>query len=1577
MSSPKKGSPAKGGGGTPSSYKSQVKPKETSSTEPLRPKKFKKLSDGTTNFNTVCEEILCFGIHHYGAIADIVRTLEYQQFALIPGQDALLPNPEEYPPEQRAVLQQIRLEEVKASNNATIAKKNKYYENAPKLHRLLVDLMDTDVKDAATKNAGWEAACNNVEDPLALLKIIMSTTQAVGSAKMDPEKRLRKAKKAFYTSQMKKTESLEDWRKRIVASSELAQACNKGVVVFEQEDLAEQFLDGLNGDFEKYAELKTELENNQAFGIGQEPKTLAEAFSLALDFKPKKKAPATGAGSELSAMKSEKDKSKKGNGKKKGDSEKTQGGGKSFTCFLCGEPDHKVYDCPKRKKDADEPSKSDVGAKSAKATILGLQEADDDEDDLRATLLSALGGGRHYSRMTVTDRRTKSSVKSRVLGLDSQCNAPIACNRDLVKDVRPCKGVSINTLAGPCSVKYVATYKYLDLPTYYNPDFDCNLIPEYLFTPDQPYASRHELSKEDGSHIVELRNGCRLTFSFVNGLASCHFDKDTDFRAVVPFAGLTTSSLASSYDLTQRQLKDAAAGQEFFRKCGGISRDVVIEAIENGRLTNVDAGAVQLKNARKLGRMPGDLEGKFKRRAAEVFGNRPEDELAPDEVAIYIDLFFFTGIAFFHLVSLPHNWKGTGVIKGKSKDEMVRMLRAACAQQTSANKKVKFVISDPESGVIAAETDINSMGAVLEIKAPGTKVGIVERSIQTEKGRFRAQLQSLGYPMPKKGRARGLVGQARIANIFASKAGFKGISAFESLFGIKPDARRFLRCAFGDTVAVSDYNATNDAQSRVITALAVAPTGNREGAWEFLVLDTNSIIIADQWTPVPLTDAIVQRCRYLVQSEGGYDIDDTLEDPTDQDHDTTEQEAAANGVEAEDLQAEQEVERVAEQKSPRRTVTFDMAPDTPTKERTVERGSGDINSPAQPHNLGMDLEAEPTASDEVAEPIESGGDESADQAGDGSADQAEPLAEDPGPTGPGPPTSSYDLRGRSLPEGFWKSAMKSKVRDVFKKHRKHLSAYHVSFNRAVDQYGGLGFETALKEAQQLHNFRSMKPIKIMSLTKTERRRIIRSHMFFKEKYFADGTFDKLKARLVAGGDQQDKNLFDDLSSPTVNLASLFIVAALAAMRGEKVISVDIAGAFLNAEMGDGDNPVHMRLSPQIAELFVKVDPDYYGPFVGEDGSLVVELKKALYGTVQAPKLWFDLLKSSLESIGYSQLGSDPCVFTKIFDGKRVTIALHVDDLLISSLSERALAELTSFLSSKFTNITINDGPFLNYLGMEFSFYVKGEVTITQSGYVKEVRDFYNISGTAANVSNDKLFKVDPEESLLDSKDQAYIRSGVAKLLYLGKRTYPELLTVTAFLTTRADKYTQSDMDKFHHAIRYLNAYPNGGITLRVNAEGIEINAYVDASHGVHADGKSHTGCAISIGSGCFYVRSGKQKVVAKSSTEAELIALSDSLSIIIWTKSFLEELGVPVAEAIIHQDNTSTIALAEKGHATSDTMKHIKVRTFLVKQHIDSGDVKIRHTNTRSMWADLLTKPLQGSPFWDHLSSITGQKRQK
>ena len=49
--------------------------------------------------------------------------------------------------------------------------------------------------------------------------------------------------------------------------------------------------------------------------------------------------------------------------------------------------------------------------------------------------------------------------------------------------------------------------------------------------------------------------------------------------------------------------------------------------------------------------------------------------------------------------------------------------------------------------------------------------------------------------------------------------------------------------------------------------------------------------------------------------------------------------------------------------------------------------------------------------------------------------------------------------------------------------------------------------------------------------------------------------------------------------------------------------------------------------------------------------------------------------------------------------------------------------------------------------------------------------------------------------------------------------------------------------------------------------------------------------------------------------------------------------------------------------SSSKKTKHIRHRFFLIKDRVESGDVKITYEPTGSMWCNILTKPKQGSVF--------------
>ena len=97
------------------------------------------------------------------------------------------------------------------------------------------------------------------------------------------------------------------------------------------------------------------------------------------------------------------------------------------------------------------------------------------------------------------------------------------------------------------------------------------------------------------------------------------------------------------------------------------------------------------------------------------------------------------------------------------------------------------------------------------------------------------------------------------------------------------------------------------------------------------------------------------------------------------------------------------------------------------------------------------------------------------------------------------------------------------------------------------------------------------------------------------------------------------------------------------------------------------------------------------------------------------------------------------------------------------------------------------------------------------------------------------------------------------------------------------------------------------------------------------------------------------------------------LSQIIWTRYFLQAQGYDIKSNILFQDNQSAMLLEQNGkYSSSQRTRHVNIRYFFIKDRIASGDVGVKYCPTELMYADFLTKPLQGSKFIMFRDAIMG-----
>ena len=81
---------------------------------------------------------------------------------------------------------------------------------------------------------------------------------------------------------------------------------------------------------------------------------------------------------------------------------------------------------------------------------------------------------------------------------------------------------------------------------------------------------------------------------------------------------------------------------------------------------------------------------------------------------------------------------------------------------------------------------------------------------------------------------------------------------------------------------------------------------------------------------------------------------------------------------------------------------------------------------------------------------------------------------------------------------------------------------------------------------------------------------------------------------------------------------------------------------------------------------------------------------------------------------------------------------------------------------------------------------------------------------------------------------------------------------------------------------------------------------------------------------------------------------------------FIECQGYDIDKYVVFQDNMSALSLEKNGRiSSSKRTKHIKAKYFFIKDCYDAGEIHVKFCPTDEMWADVLTKPLQGQKFRD------------
>ena len=119
-----------------------------------------------------------------------------------------------------------------------------------------------------------------------------------------------------------------------------------------------------------------------------------------------------------------------------------------------------------------------------------------------------------------------------------------------------------------------------------------------------------------------------------------------------------------------------------------------------------------------------------------------------------------------------------------------------------------------------------------------------------------------------------------------------------------------------------------------------------------------------------------------------------------------------------------------------------------------------------------------------------------------------------------------------------------------------------------------------------------------------------------------------------------------------------------------------------------------------------------------------------------------------------------------------------------------------------------------------------------------------------------------------------------------------------------------------------------------------------------------------MGDGAITSLSRKQGMNTRSSTEAEVVAAHEIISLMIWTGLFLKAQGYPVKENILYQDNKSAMLLETNGYKSASKCSHqLNIQYFYAADQKATGHIYIRYCPTDDMIGDYMTEPFHGAKF--------------
>jgi Reverse transcriptase (RNA-dependent DNA polymerase) len=458
---------------------------------------------------------------------------------------------------------------------------------------------------------------------------------------------------------------------------------------------------------------------------------------------------------------------------------------------------------------------------------------------------------------------------------------------------------------------------------------------------------------------------------------------------------------------------------------------------------------------------------------------------------------------------------------------------------------------------------------------------------------------------------------------------------------------------------------------------------------------------------------------------------------------------------------------------------------------------------------------------------------------------------------------------------------------------------------------------------------------------------------FRRKRNPEGKVIKYKARFCVRGDQQIAGVdYFESYAPVTMWYTVRMMLILSILYDWYSVQIDYTNAFAQAFLKE---VVYMEVPKG---------------FSAGDKDIVLLLLKSLYGLVQAPKTFYDLLTSQLTRVGYvSQPSIDPCLW--IHPKRKIICVIWVDDCLFFGADKKQIHQSIDELKQNMP-LTMEESV-TAFLGIKVERNSNG-YKLSQPGLTTKIIE--SLDMVDCNPCKTPAEKAPIGTDALGPRhnEKWEYSSVVGMLMFLANNTRPDI----AYATHQCARFSHSPKASHSLAVkkiaRYLKGTPNEGIIMKPKRD-LTIDCYVDADFaGLYGSedsqdpicAKSRTGYVLFLADCPLMWVSKLQTEIASSTMEAEYIALSQSMRDLIPVRRLLQsvcDLILPEQSqnarmySSVFEDNNGALQLARAPRITPRT-KHYAIKYHFFRDNVTKGDIKLFKVESSKQRADIFTKGL-------------------